>query len=131
MVGVLALAACAVPAGATSPLTVGEWITDAPPHVLEQVGVRLDPPVPPMVPACGNDSPTTTPKPWTTTSSAVSTYTAHATSLVSLTSVPACARTTPPLTPSSIASSVIGWTESGPSNGWYIRLNKPCSPGCP
>jgi hypothetical protein len=43
LVGVLALAACAVLAGATSLLAVGEWITDAPPHVLEHVGVRLDP----------------------------------------------------------------------------------------
>ncbi|EMF56490.1 ISAs1 family transposase [Streptomyces bottropensis] len=30
-------------AGATSLLAVGEWITDAPPHVLEHVGVRHDP----------------------------------------------------------------------------------------
>jgi len=43
LVGVLALAACAVLAGATSLLAVGEWITDAPSHVLEHVGVRLDP----------------------------------------------------------------------------------------
>jgi hypothetical protein len=43
LVGVLALAACAVLAGATSLLAVGEWITDAPPHVLEHVGVRFDP----------------------------------------------------------------------------------------
>ncbi|WP_256098639.1 transposase family protein [Streptomyces agglomeratus] len=43
LVGVLALTACAVLAGATSLLAVGEWITDAPPHVLEHVGVRLDP----------------------------------------------------------------------------------------
>ncbi|MEV5785072.1 transposase family protein [Streptomyces sp. NPDC052287] len=43
LVGVLALAACAVLAGATSLLAVGEWITDAPPHVLEHVGMRLDP----------------------------------------------------------------------------------------
>ncbi|MFI6063410.1 ISAs1 family transposase [Streptomyces sp. NPDC051286] len=43
LVGVLALAACAVLAGATSLLAVGEWIADAPPHVLEQVGMRLDP----------------------------------------------------------------------------------------
>ncbi|MFF1722858.1 ISAs1 family transposase [Streptomyces sviceus] len=40
---VLALAACAVLAGATSLLAVDEWITDAPPHVLKHVGVRLDP----------------------------------------------------------------------------------------
>lgn len=37
---VLALAACAVLAGATSLLAVGEWIADAPPQVLEQLGVR-------------------------------------------------------------------------------------------
>ncbi|MDH6222117.1 transposase family protein [Streptomyces pseudovenezuelae] len=43
LVVVLALSACAVLAGATSILAVGEWITDAPPHVLEHVGVRLDP----------------------------------------------------------------------------------------
>ncbi|MDQ1040560.1 hypothetical protein QFZ75_006976 [Streptomyces sp. V3I8] len=43
LVVVLALTACAVPAGATSLPAVGEWITDAPPHVLEHVGVRLDP----------------------------------------------------------------------------------------
>jgi len=43
LVVVLALAACAVLAGATSLLAVGEWIADAPPHVLERVGVRLDP----------------------------------------------------------------------------------------
>ncbi|HEY8987044.1 MAG TPA: ISAs1 family transposase [Streptomyces sp.] len=43
MVAVLALTACAVLAGATSLLAVGEWIADAPPHVLEQVGVRVDP----------------------------------------------------------------------------------------
>ncbi|WP_405655060.1 transposase family protein [Streptomyces sp. NBC_00019] len=35
---VLALTACAVLAGATSLLAVGEWITDAPEYVLEQVG---------------------------------------------------------------------------------------------
>ncbi len=40
---VLTLAACAVLAGATSLLAVGEWIADAPPHVLEHVGARLDP----------------------------------------------------------------------------------------
>src|SRR3954447_11199925 len=43
LVVALALSACAVLAGATSILAVGEWITDAPPHVLEHVGVRLDP----------------------------------------------------------------------------------------
>ncbi|MFJ3037158.1 transposase family protein [Streptomyces tendae] len=40
LVAVLALTACAVPAGATSLLAVGEWITDAPPSVLERLGVR-------------------------------------------------------------------------------------------
>jgi hypothetical protein len=40
---VLALTACAVLAGATSLLAVGEWITDAPPSVLERLGVRPDP----------------------------------------------------------------------------------------
>ena len=43
LVAILALTACAVLAGATSLLAVGEWIADAPPHVLEQVGVRVDP----------------------------------------------------------------------------------------
>ncbi|MEU2134587.1 ISAs1 family transposase [Streptomyces sp. NPDC018352] len=43
LVVVLALAACAVLAGATSLLAVGEWIADAPPYVLERVGVRVDP----------------------------------------------------------------------------------------
>lgn len=43
LVAILALTACAVPAGATSLLAVGEWIADAPPHVLEQVGVRVAP----------------------------------------------------------------------------------------
>lgn len=40
---VLALAACAVLAGATSLLAVGEWIADAPEHVLEQLGACPDP----------------------------------------------------------------------------------------
>ncbi|MFF4016509.1 transposase family protein [Streptomyces sp. NPDC001843] len=35
--------ACAVLAGATSLLAVGEWITDAPPSVLDRLGVRPDP----------------------------------------------------------------------------------------
>ncbi|MGW4881416.1 ISAs1 family transposase [Streptomyces sp. NPDC004262] len=49
---VLALTACAVLAGATSLLAVGEWIADAPPHVLERLGVRPDPVLPRrMVPA--------------------------------------------------------------------------------
>ncbi|MFJ8312889.1 MULTISPECIES: transposase family protein [unclassified Streptomyces] len=39
---VLALTACAVLAGATSLLAVSEWITDAPPRVLERLGIRLD-----------------------------------------------------------------------------------------
>ncbi|MFF0066421.1 transposase family protein [Streptomyces sp. NPDC005279] len=43
LVIVLALTACAVPAGATSLPAVGEWITDAPPSVLERLGVRPDP----------------------------------------------------------------------------------------
>jgi len=43
LLGVLVLAACAVLAGATSLLAVGEWISNAPPHALEHVGVRLDP----------------------------------------------------------------------------------------
>ena len=43
LVVVLALAACAVLAGATSVLAVGEWIADAPPHVLQRLGVRIDP----------------------------------------------------------------------------------------
>ncbi|MFF3660296.1 transposase family protein [Streptomyces olivochromogenes] len=41
-----ALTACAVLAGATSLPAVGEWITDAPPSVLERLGVRPDPPSP-------------------------------------------------------------------------------------
>ncbi|WP_329319244.1 MULTISPECIES: ISAs1 family transposase [unclassified Streptomyces] len=40
---VLALTACAVLAGATSLLAVGEWIADAPAHVLDRLGVRPDP----------------------------------------------------------------------------------------
>ncbi|MFD8214179.1 ISAs1 family transposase [Streptomyces sp. NPDC059697] len=43
LVVVLALTACAALAGATSLLAVGEWITDAPPSVLERLGVRPDP----------------------------------------------------------------------------------------
>ncbi|MGX1248372.1 hypothetical protein RKD48_000883 [Streptomyces ambofaciens] len=43
---VLALAACAVLAGATSLLAVGDWIADAPPQVLERLGVRPDPVLP-------------------------------------------------------------------------------------
>jgi hypothetical protein len=40
---VLALTACAVLTGATSLLAVGEWIADTPPHLLEHLGMRLDP----------------------------------------------------------------------------------------
>ncbi|MFE7977111.1 transposase family protein [Streptomyces shenzhenensis] len=40
---VLALAARAVPAGATSLLAVGEWIADAPEHLPEQLGACPDP----------------------------------------------------------------------------------------
>ncbi|MFI0930055.1 transposase family protein [Streptomyces sp. NPDC021012] len=43
---VLALTACAVLAGATSLLAVGEWIADASPLVLEQLGVCSDPVLP-------------------------------------------------------------------------------------
>ncbi|WP_338672627.1 ISAs1 family transposase [Streptomyces sp. SCSIO 30461] len=46
LAAVLALTACAVLAGATSLLAVGEWIADAPPHVLEQVGAHPDPLLP-------------------------------------------------------------------------------------
>lgn len=46
LVVVLALTACAVLAGAASLPAVGEWITDAPPSVLERLGVRPDPPSP-------------------------------------------------------------------------------------
>ncbi|WP_235902235.1 transposase family protein [Streptomyces sp. 1-11] len=46
MAVVLALAACAVLAGATSLLAVGEWVADAPPQVLERLGVRPDPVLP-------------------------------------------------------------------------------------
>ncbi len=42
----LALTACAVLAGATSLLAIGEWIADAPADVLEQLGVRPDPLLP-------------------------------------------------------------------------------------
>jgi predicted transposase YbfD/YdcC len=46
LVAVLALTACAVLAGATSLLAVGEWIADAPTDVLERLGVRPDPILP-------------------------------------------------------------------------------------
>lgn len=42
----LTLTACAVLTGATSLLAVGEWIADAPPHVLERFGMRPDPVLP-------------------------------------------------------------------------------------
>jgi predicted transposase YbfD/YdcC len=43
LLAVLALTACAVLAGATSVLAVSEWVADAPPHILERLGIRLDP----------------------------------------------------------------------------------------
>jgi DDE_Tnp_1-associated len=43
LVGLLALSACAVLAGATSLLAIGEWIADAPPQVLDRLGARYDP----------------------------------------------------------------------------------------
>jgi hypothetical protein len=43
LAAVLALTACAVLAGATSLLAVGEWIADAPAHVLNRLGIRSDP----------------------------------------------------------------------------------------
>ncbi|MGP4052587.1 transposase family protein [Streptomyces sp. 2A115] len=43
LAAVLALTACAVLAGATSLLAVGEWIADAPAHVLDRLGVCSDP----------------------------------------------------------------------------------------
>ncbi|MEU1371674.1 transposase family protein [Streptomyces sp. NPDC005803] len=50
LVDVLPLAVCAVLAGATSLVAVGERITGDPTHVLEHIGVRLDPlcPQPPL-----------------------------------------------------------------------------------
>ncbi|MGW0209117.1 transposase family protein [Streptomyces sp. NPDC003233] len=66
---VLALAACAVLAGATSLPVVGEWIADAPAHVLAEVGVRPDPVLParqrPSESGCGDCRPgsTATPSP--------------------------------------------------------------------
>ena len=50
---VLALTACAVLAGATSLLAVGEWIADAPAHVLEQLGVPPRSAAARAAPACG------------------------------------------------------------------------------
>ncbi|MEW1914730.1 ISAs1 family transposase [Kitasatospora sp. NPDC085895] len=46
LVVVLALTACAVLAGATSAVAVGEWGAVAPAHVLERLGVRPDPLLP-------------------------------------------------------------------------------------
>jgi predicted transposase YbfD/YdcC len=43
---VLALTACAVLAGATSLLAVGEWIAETPSHVLEELGTHSDPLLP-------------------------------------------------------------------------------------
>jgi hypothetical protein len=43
LVGVLAVAVCAVLAGARSFAAIGEWAADAPPRVLRCLGVRADP----------------------------------------------------------------------------------------
>ncbi len=43
LVGVLAVAVCAVLAGAESFTAIGEWAADAPPSVLQALGVRADP----------------------------------------------------------------------------------------
>src|SRR6266480_564850 len=43
LVGVVAVAVCAVLAGAKSFTAIGEWAADAPPSVLQAVGVRADP----------------------------------------------------------------------------------------
>ncbi|MFD5723372.1 transposase family protein [Streptomyces sp. NPDC127036] len=49
---VLTLTACTLVAGATSPRAVGEWIAQAPPQVLDRLGVRPDPVLPQrLVPA--------------------------------------------------------------------------------
>ncbi|MDT0567065.1 ISAs1 family transposase [Streptomyces sp. DSM 3412] len=48
---VLALAACAVLAGGPSLLAASEWIVDAPPQVLERLGVQPDPVLPRRPPA--------------------------------------------------------------------------------
>ncbi|GGW72185.1 ISAs1 family transposase [Streptomyces xantholiticus] len=70
----VALAACAVLAGATSLLAVGEWIADAPAHVLAQLGVRPDPVLPPgngpPSPRCGGCRPGSTATPSTRRSGA-------------------------------------------------------------
>ncbi|WP_369254784.1 transposase family protein [Streptomyces sp. R35] len=55
LVVVLALTACAVPAGATSLPVVGEPITDAPPSVLERPWRTARSAVPEAVPAGGGD----------------------------------------------------------------------------
>lgn len=46
LVTLLALTACAVLAGARSLLAVGEWVSDAPPALLERLGTVIDPLVP-------------------------------------------------------------------------------------
>ncbi|MGW7244640.1 ISAs1 family transposase [Streptomyces sp. NPDC054804] len=46
LTSLLALTACAVLAGATSLLAAGQWIADAPPSILQHVGIRLDPVMP-------------------------------------------------------------------------------------
>jgi hypothetical protein len=43
LAAVLAITACAVLAGATSLLAVGEWIADAPEKLFDRLGVRADP----------------------------------------------------------------------------------------
>lgn len=43
LVGVLAVAVSAVLAGAKSFTAIGEWAADAPPHVLQALGIRPDP----------------------------------------------------------------------------------------
>lgn len=43
LAGVLAVAVCAVLAGATSLAAIGEWAADAPPQVLVTLGIRADP----------------------------------------------------------------------------------------
>ena len=43
LVGVLAVAVCAVLAAAKSFTAIGEWVADAPPQVLRALGVRPDP----------------------------------------------------------------------------------------
>ncbi|MGW1818506.1 transposase family protein [Streptomyces sp. NPDC002125] len=54
---VLALTACAVLAGARSLLAVGEWAADAPPAVLERLGIRVDPLFPHTSPEGEPDAP--------------------------------------------------------------------------